>query len=73
MAAALLSLGERTVGRAPARHARAGLLSRAPAATSSSCRPETECVLEVITGAAAKLGMVLLDAKRAAQQLIKLA
>jgi len=31
-----------------------------------------ECVLEIITGGAAKLGMVLLDSKRAATQLARL-
>jgi len=72
MAAALLSLGERTVGEL-----QRGTLEQVYVKGAEGyivlMQAGSETVLEVITGSAAKLGMVLLDAKRAAQQLTKLA
>ncbi len=72
MAAALLSLGERTVTELQ-RGSLEQVYVKGGEGYIILMQAGSECVLEVITGAAAKLGMVLLDAKRAAQQLIKLA
>jgi uncharacterized protein len=65
MAAALLALGERTAQELQV-YVKGGsgyviLMQSGP-----------EAVLEVIAGGAAKLGMVLLDMKRAAQELARL-
>lgn len=72
MAAALLSLGERTVGEL-----QRGTLEQVYVKGAEGyivlMQAGTETVLEVITGSGAKLGMVLLDAKRSALQLSKLA
>lgn len=71
MAAALLSLGERSsdeLGRGLLEQVyvrgRSGYIILMPSGG--------EAVLEVIAGPSAKLGMVLLDMKRAAQELTKL-
>ncbi len=72
MAAALLSLGERSVGEL-----QRGTLEQVYVKGAEGyivlMQAGTETVLEVITGSGAKLGMVLLDAKRSALQLSKLA
>lgn len=72
MAAALLSLGDRSVDEL-----QRGTLEQVYVKGASGyivlMQAGNECVLEVITGGAAKLGMVLLDSKRAAQQLSRLA
>lgn len=71
MAAALLSLGERT-----ATELSRGNLEQVYVKGSHGyvvlMRAGEETVLEAIAGPAAKLGMVLLDMKRAAQELAKL-
>ena len=72
MAAALLSLGDRTVSEL-----QRGTLEQVYVKGANGyivlMQAGNECVLEVITGGAAKLGMVLLDSKRAAAQLARLA
>ena len=71
MAAAVLSLGERT-----AHELQRGTLEQVYVKGSSGyvilTHAGSQGVLEVITGPAAKLGMVLLDMKRAAQELARL-
>lgn len=68
MAAALLSLGERTSGEL-----RRGTLEQVYVRGDSGyiilMQAGKEAVLEAIAGAQAKLGMVLLDMKRAAQEI----
>ncbi|MCL4838154.1 MAG: roadblock/LC7 domain-containing protein [Thermoanaerobaculia bacterium] len=70
MAAALLSLGERSAGEL-----QRGTLEQVYVKGASGyiilMQAGAECVLEVIAGGAAKLGMVLLDSKRAAQDLAR--
>jgi len=71
MAAALLSLGERSSHELQ----RGGLdqvYVKGNAGYIILMRVGEEAVLECIAGAAAKLGMVLLDMKRAAQELARL-
>ena len=71
MAAALLSLGERS-----AQELQRGTLDQVYVRGDSGyiilMAAGTEAVLEVIAGASAKLGMVLLDMKRAAQEIERL-
>jgi len=71
MAAALLSLGERT-----AQELHRGTLEQVYVRGNSGyiilMQAGPEAVLEAIAGANAKLGMVLLDMKRAAQELTRL-
>jgi predicted regulator of Ras-like GTPase activity (Roadblock/LC7/MglB family) len=71
MAAALLSLGERT-----AQELQRGTLEQVYVKGNSGyiilMQAGPEAVLEAIAGANAKLGMVLLDMKRAAQELTRL-
>lgn len=71
MAAALLSLGERS-----AEELQRGTLDQVYVRGSRGyiilMQAGGEAVLEVIAGPAAKLGMVLLDMKRAAQELARL-
>ncbi|HRC84537.1 MAG TPA: roadblock/LC7 domain-containing protein [Thermoanaerobaculia bacterium] len=71
MAAALLSLGERS-----AHELQRGALEQVYVKGGSGyiilMQSGPEAVLEVIAGASAKLGMVLLDMKRAAQELARL-
>jgi hypothetical protein len=71
MAAALLSLGERT-----AEELARGTLEQVYVKGSSGyiilMAAGREAVLEVIAGQGAKLGMVLLDMKRAAQEISRL-
>ena len=71
MAAALLSLGERS-----ALELQRGTLEQVYVRGSKGyiilMQAGGEAVLEVIAGPAAKLGMVLLDMKRAAQELTRL-
>ncbi len=71
MAAALLSLGERT-----AQELQRGTLEQVYVRGNSGyiilMQAGPEAVLEAIAGANAKLGMVLLDMKRAAQELTRL-
>lgn len=71
MAAALLSLGDRTVGELQ-RGALEQVYVKGADGYIVLMQAGNECVLEIITGGAAKLGMVLLDSKRAATQLAKL-
>lgn len=71
MAAALLSLGERT-----AQELQRGSLEQVYVRGDSGyiilMQSGEEAVLEAIAGANAKLGMVLLDMKRAAQEIARL-
>lgn len=71
MAAALLSLGERT-----SQELQRGSLEQVYVKGSGGyiilMQAGTEAVLETIAGPAAKLGMVLLDMKRAVQELSRL-
>jgi uncharacterized protein len=71
MAAALLSLGERT-----AQELQRGTLEQIYVKGNAGyiilMQAGPEAVLEVIAGPSAKLGMVLLDMKRAAQEIIRL-
>ena len=71
MAAAVLSLGDRT-----AHELQRGTLEQVYVKGSSGyvilMQAGSEAVLEVIAGPAAKLGMVLLDMKRASQELARL-
>jgi uncharacterized protein len=71
MAAALLSLGERT-----AQELQRGTLEQIYVKGNAGyiilMQAGPEAVLEVIAGAQAKLGMVLLDMKRAAQEIARL-
>ncbi len=71
MAAALLSLGERTAGELER-----GELEQIYVKGNNGyivlMRAGSDSVLEAIAGPAAKLGMVLLDMKRAAQELAKI-
>ena len=71
MAAALLSLGERT-----AEELRRGTLEQVYVKGDEGyiilMQAGPEAVLEVIAGSTAKLGMVLLDMKRAAQEISRL-
>lgn len=71
MAAALLSLGERT-----SQELQRGALDQVYVKGSSGyiilMQAGSEAVLETIAGPAAKLGMVLLDMKRAVQELSRL-
>jgi predicted regulator of Ras-like GTPase activity (Roadblock/LC7/MglB family) len=71
MAAAVLSLGERT-----AQELRRGTLEQVYVKGSGGyvilMQSGPEAVLEVIAGSKAKLGMVLLDMKRAAEELARL-
>ena len=71
MAAALLSLGERT-----AHELQRGTLEQIYVKGNAGyiilMQAGPEAVLEVIAGSQAKLGMVLLDMKRAAQEIIRL-
>ncbi len=71
MAAALLSLGERT-----AQELQRGTLEQIYVKGNAGyiilMQAGPEAVLEVIAGPQAKLGMVLLDMKRAAQEIIRL-
>lgn len=71
MAAALLSLGERT-----AEELQRGTLEQVYVKGDSGyiilMQAGSEAVLEVIAGKGAKLGMVLLDMKRAAQEITRL-
>jgi len=71
MAAALLSLGERT-----AQELQRGTLEQVYVKGDSGyiilMAAGPEAVLEVIAGPGAKLGMVLLDMKRAAQEIVRL-
>lgn len=71
MAAAVLSLGDRT-----AHELQRGSLEQVYVKGSSGyvilMQAGSEAVLEVIAGPAAKLGMVLLDMKRASQELARL-
>ena len=71
MAAALLSLGERT-----SQELQRGTLEqvyvRGDAGYIILMAAGPEAVLEVIAGPGAKLGMVLLDMKRAAQEIVRL-
>ncbi|MEW6487110.1 MAG: roadblock/LC7 domain-containing protein [Thermodesulfobacteriota bacterium] len=71
MAAALLSLGERT-----AQELQRGTLEQVYVKGNAGyiilMQAGPEAVLEAIAGANAKLGMVLLDMKRAAQELTRL-
>jgi predicted regulator of Ras-like GTPase activity (Roadblock/LC7/MglB family) len=70
MAAALLSLGERT-----AEELQRGTLEQVYVKGDSGyiilMQAGEEAVLEVIAGQGAKLGMVLLDMKRAAQEILR--
>jgi len=70
MAAALLSLGERTSSEL-----QRGSLEQVYVKGDSGyiilMQAGEECVLEVIAGGSAKLGMVLLDSKRAAAELAR--
>jgi predicted regulator of Ras-like GTPase activity (Roadblock/LC7/MglB family) len=70
MAAALLSLGERT-----AEELQRGTLEQVYVKGDSGyiilMQAGQEAVLEVIAGKGAKLGMVLLDMKRAAQEIMR--
>lgn len=72
MAAALLSLGDRSVSELQ-RGALEQVYVKGASGYIVLMQAGNECVLEVITGGAAKLGMVLLDSKRAAAQLSRLA
>lgn len=72
MAAALLSLGDRTVDELQ-RGALEQVYIKGADGYIILMQAGNECVLEVITGGAAKLGLVLLDSKRAAQELTRLA
>ena len=71
MAAALLSLGERT-----AQELQRGTLEQIYVKGNAGyiilMQAGPEAVLEVIAGSQAKLGMVLLDMKRAAQEITRL-
>lgn len=71
MAAALLSLGERSV-----QELQRGTLEQVYVKGGSGyiilMQAGSEAVLEVIAGQGAKLGMVLLDMKRAAQEISRL-
>jgi predicted regulator of Ras-like GTPase activity (Roadblock/LC7/MglB family) len=71
MAAALLSLGERT-----AQELQRGILEQIYVKGNTGyiilMQAGKEAVLEVIAGPQAKLGMVLLDMKRAAQEILRL-
>lgn len=71
MAAALLSLGERT-----AQELQRGALDQVYVKGDRGfvvlMQAGSEAVLEAIAGSGAKLGMVLLDMKRAAQEIAKL-
>lgn len=71
MAAALLSLGERSSGEL-----QRGALEQVYVKGSNGylvlAQVGSEAVLQVIAGPAAKLGMVFLDMKRAAQELARL-
>lgn len=71
MAAALLSLGERTA-RELARGSLEQVYVKGGTGYVVLMRAGTESVLEAIAGKEAKLGMVLLDMKRAAAELGKL-
>ncbi len=71
MAAALLSLGDRTTGELQ-RGALEQVYVKGVNGYIVLMQAGNECVLEIITGGAAKLGMVLLDSKRAATQLARL-
>ena len=71
MAAALLSLGARTTEELGRGSLEQALIKGAKGyVVIMNAGPES--VLEVITGASAKLGMVLLDTKRAAGELARL-
>ncbi|HSM49965.1 MAG TPA: roadblock/LC7 domain-containing protein [Thermoanaerobaculia bacterium] len=70
MAAALLSLGERSAGELQ-RGALEQVYVKGAGGYIILMQAGAECVLEVIAGGAAKLGMVLLDSKRAAQELAR--
>jgi uncharacterized protein len=71
MAAALLSLGERTSDEL-----QRGVLEQVYVKGDEGyiilMQAGAECVLEVIAGKAAKLGMVLLDSKRASHELARI-
>lgn len=71
MAAALLSLGERTASEL-ARGELEQVYVKGAAGYVVLMRAGEETVLEAIAGTAAKLGMVLLDMKRAAADVAKL-
>ena len=71
MAAALLSLGERTAGELE-RGELEQIYVKGGRGYVVLMRAGSENVLEAIAGPAAKLGMVLLDMKRAAQELAKI-
>ncbi len=71
MAAALLSLGERTAGEL-ARGDLEQIYVKGNNGYIVLMRAGNDNVLEAIAGPAAKLGMVLLDMKRAAQELAKI-
>jgi len=70
MAAALLALGDRTSSEL-----QRGTLEQVYVKGDQGyiilMQAGAECVLEVICGSAAKLGMVLLDSKRASQELAR--
>lgn len=71
MAAALLSLGERTAGELE-RGDLEQIYVKGGNGYIVLMRAGSESVLEAIAGPAAKLGMVLLDMKRAAKELARL-
>jgi len=71
MAAALLSLGERTA-QEPQRGTLEQVYVRGDNGYIILMAAGPEAVLEVIAGSGAKLGMVLLDMKRAAQEVTRL-
>ncbi len=71
MAAALLSLGERTASELD-RGELEQIYVKGGNGYIVLMRAGSESVLEAIAGPAAKLGMVLLDMKRAAQELAKI-
>ncbi len=71
MAAALLSLGERTAGELE-RGDLEQIYVKGDNGYIVLMRAGSDSVLEAIAGPAAKLGMVLLDMKRAAQELAKI-
>ncbi len=71
MAAALLSLGERTAGELE-RGDLEQIYVKGGNGYVVLMRAGGDSVLEAIAGPAAKLGMVLLDMKRAAQELAKI-
>lgn len=68
MAAALLSLGERTAGELQ-RGTLEQVYVRGDSGYIILMQAGAEAVLEAIAGAGAKLGMVLLDMKRAAKEI----